>query len=66
MRGLLKKCPSCGRYTLEDLCPVCKNPTRRAHPSRFSPQDRYVVYRVRLKLESLEKTATRERSSSQA
>ena len=66
MRSLLRKCVACGRYTLEEVCPACKKPTRCAHPPRFSPQDKYVAYRVRLKLESIEKAATRERSSSQA
>jgi len=49
VRFLIKKCPVCGRYTLEDYCPVCKSRTKSAHPPRFSPEDRYVKYRIQLK-----------------
>jgi|GEM_PF-515021 Predicted Zn-ribbon RNA-binding protein len=32
----LRKCVSCGRYTLKESCPVCGSPTRSAHPPPFS------------------------------
>lgn len=34
--SVLRKCSSCGRYTLRDVCPVCGSPTRSAHPPPFS------------------------------
>ncbi|RLG87556.1 MAG: RNA-protein complex protein Nop10 [Thermoprotei archaeon] len=46
MRWLMRKCPRCGRYTLSDVCPVCGARTVSAHPHRFSPEDRFVHYRV--------------------
>ncbi len=49
MRFLLRKCPKCGTYTLKDECPRCGSKTRVAHPSRFSPEDKYVRYRVIMK-----------------
>ncbi|HYB76379.1 MAG TPA: RNA-protein complex protein Nop10 [Nitrososphaerales archaeon] len=39
------KCVSCGRYTLEDKCPLCGAATVTVHPARFSPDDRYARYR---------------------
>ncbi|MDJ0274462.1 MAG: RNA-protein complex protein Nop10 [Nitrososphaerota archaeon] len=32
----MRKCTSCGRYTLRDVCPACGSPTRSAHPPPFS------------------------------
>ncbi|MCD6324051.1 MAG: RNA-protein complex protein Nop10 [Desulfurococcales archaeon] len=49
MRFLMRKCPKCGRYTLSDRCPVCGEATIVAHPHRFSPQDKYVRYRILMK-----------------
>jgi H/ACA ribonucleoprotein complex subunit 3 len=34
--SLLRKCDSCGRYTLKESCPICDSPTRSAHPPPFS------------------------------
>ncbi|RLG76009.1 MAG: RNA-protein complex protein Nop10 [Thermoprotei archaeon] len=57
MRWLMRKCPHCNLYTLKDRCPRCGLKTVSAHPHRFSPEDRYVHYRVLMKygklLESL-------------
>ena len=47
----MRKCPSCGRYTLKDRCPECGEPTVSPIPPRFSPEDRYGEYRRRLKKE---------------
>ncbi len=52
MGFLLRKCYSCGTYTLKDTCPKCGKPTRVAHPPRFSPVDKYVKYRIMLKEEA--------------
>jgi len=46
LRWRIRKCPKCGRYTLKDFCPTCGERTMVAHPHRFSPEDRYVKYRV--------------------
>ncbi len=51
MRFLLRRCPKCGTYTLREKCPKCGVDTRVAHPPRFSPEDKYVKYRVMFKLE---------------
>jgi len=51
LRWLLRKCARCGRYTLRrDRCPVCGGPVVVPHPPRFSPEDKYVAYRYRLKM----------------
>ncbi|ALV62227.1 Ribosome biogenesis protein Nop10 [Thermococcus sp. 2319x1] len=51
MRFRIKKCQKCGRYTLKDICPVCGEKTKSAHPPKFSPEDPYGEYRRRLKRE---------------
>jgi len=46
----MRKCVNCGRYTLrQDRCPVCGSEVRVPHPPRFSPEDRYVRYRLAMK-----------------
>ena len=49
MRRLLRKCPNCGRYTLEEKCPNCKSATYSAHPPKFSPEDKYGKWRRKIK-----------------
>jgi len=49
MKFLLRKCPRCGKYTLREKCPVCNVNTKVAHPPRFSPEDKYVRYRIILR-----------------
>lgn len=46
MRYRIRRCVKCGRYTLRDRCPACGSETISPHPARFSPEDRYVEYRV--------------------
>ena len=46
MRWRIRKCPQCKRYTLKYSCPICGSRTVVAHPHRFSPEDKYVRYRV--------------------
>ena len=51
MQWLMRKCVVCGRYTLRrDKCPVCGGPLVVPHPPRFSPEDKYVAYRYRMKM----------------
>lgn len=42
----LRKCRGCGRYTLKGECPECGGETRSAHPAKFSPDDKYMRYRL--------------------
>ena len=46
--SLLRVCRSCDRYTMAANCPNCHAATRSPHPARFSPQDKYGIYRRRL------------------
>ena len=45
-KPLMRRCLSCGRYTLKPRCPGCGGDTRSAHPARFSPDDKYARYRL--------------------
>ncbi|MEM3397185.1 MAG: RNA-protein complex protein Nop10 [Thermoplasmata archaeon] len=49
MTSYIRKCKTCGEYTLKEYCPRCKNKTVTPHPFRFSPEDRYGTYRRALK-----------------
>jgi len=60
LRFRIRKCPSCGRYTLREVCPVCGSETKVAHPARFSPEDPYGEYRRRLKRELMGITPRRD------
>ena len=37
MKRIMRKCPSCGRYTLRELCPSCGVETVSPHPPPFRP-----------------------------
>ncbi|MFQ5712029.1 MAG: RNA-protein complex protein Nop10 [Candidatus Geothermarchaeales archaeon] len=50
MKFRIKKCPKCNLYTLKDKCGKCGGLTVSAHPARFSPDDKYALYKVRWKL----------------
>ncbi len=53
MKWLLRRCVKCGRYTLRtNSCPYCGGPLRVPHPPRFSPEDKYIRYRYRMKREA--------------
>ncbi len=51
MKVEMRKCGSCGRYTLKDVCPVCGGKTYMPIPPKFSPEDPYGKYRRRLRKE---------------
>ncbi|MCS7127857.1 MAG: RNA-protein complex protein Nop10 [Sulfolobales archaeon] len=51
MKWLMRRCIKCGRYTLKDRCPICSSQVIVPHPPRFSPEDRFVEYRVKAKME---------------
>ncbi|MHB1867658.1 MAG: RNA-protein complex protein Nop10 [Nitrososphaerales archaeon] len=47
MNRILKKCKVCQTYTLGEKCPKCgSSEIVMPHPPRFSPDDRYLRYRV--------------------
>ncbi len=50
MKWIMRRCPECGRYTMKEVCPVCGVKTYVPHPPRFSPEDKYVKYRLMMKL----------------
>ena len=47
MNFQLRKCSSCKMYTLKDTCPKCEEKTNSVHPAKFSPDDKYLKYRIR-------------------
>ncbi len=50
MVWLLKRCLKCGAYTLKtDKCPRCGGALHVAHPAKFSPDDKYLKYRIPVK-----------------
>jgi H/ACA ribonucleoprotein complex subunit 3 len=51
MKSRMKKCRNCGRYTLMEICPVCGGKTSTPIPPRFSPEDPYQKYRIKLRME---------------
>jgi len=53
MVWLLRKCKECGKYTVKiDACPYCGGQVKVPHPAKFSPDDKYLKYRMALKRES--------------
>jgi H/ACA ribonucleoprotein complex subunit 3 len=56
MVWLLRKCEKCEKYTLrQDTCPYCSGKVRVPHPPKFSPDDKYLRYRMALKRERFAK-----------
>ena len=46
MRFQLRKCVKCNRYTLKIKCSQCDGETISVHPAKFSPDDKYMRYRL--------------------
>ena len=46
MRFQLRICSKCNRYTLKEKCKACNEETKSAHPAKFSPDDKYMRYRL--------------------
>jgi H/ACA ribonucleoprotein complex subunit 3 len=46
MKHLIRKCPDCNTYTLKQTCSRCNAPTVDPHPPKYSPDDKYVRYRI--------------------
>ncbi|HDN82925.1 MAG TPA: RNA-protein complex protein Nop10 [Candidatus Altiarchaeales archaeon] len=51
MKRMILRCPKCGRYTIKEICPICREKTITVKPPRFSPEDRYGKYRRMMKKE---------------
>ncbi|MEM1586596.1 MAG: RNA-protein complex protein Nop10 [Candidatus Bathyarchaeia archaeon] len=50
MVWLLRRCTKCGKYTLKrDECPYCHGEVRVPHPAKFSPDDKYAIYKGMLR-----------------
>ena len=47
MRFQILRCTVCRRYTLEETCPECGGTATSPHPAKFSPDDKYMRYRLR-------------------
>lgn len=43
------RCPDCRTYTLNDSCPKCSAKTINVKPAKFSPEDKFAVYRRKSK-----------------
>lgn len=50
----MKKCKSCGIYTLKGECLECGGKVVSPHPPKFSPEDPYGEYRRKLKKEEMD------------
>jgi len=46
LRFQLRRCSKCGIYTLKEICKKCDESTRSVHPAKFSPDDKYLRYRI--------------------
>ena len=46
MRFQLRKCSKCSHYTLKTKCPECGEDTKSVHSAKFSPDDKYMRYRL--------------------
>jgi len=54
MGWLLRKCEKCGKYTLNKTgCLYCNGNVRIPHPAKFSPDDKYLKYRVAARKEAV-------------
>lgn len=51
MASEIRKCPSCGKYTLLNQCRHCRIDTVCPIPPRYSPEDRMGDYRRKTILE---------------
>lgn len=46
MKFQIRRCIGCGFYTMKKPCPECGAETASAHPAKFSPDDKYIRYRL--------------------
>ncbi len=55
MKMKMRRCKSCGGYTLKDRCPHCEGEVGVVYPPKYSPEDKYGKYRRMLKKQLLKK-----------
>jgi len=49
VRWLLRKCKKCTKYTLNvTSCPYCGGEVKIPHPAKFSLDDKYLKYRLKM------------------
>ncbi len=48
MKTLIMKCPSCGLYSMKNICPHCGAATVMAIPMKYSPADKFQKYRIKM------------------
>ena len=46
MHFQLRKCNKCKKYSLKESCSISKEKTESVHPAKFSPDDKYMRYRI--------------------
>ena len=46
MKFQIRKCIQCNHFTLKDVCYQCHEETISAHPAKYSPDDKYLRYRI--------------------
>ncbi len=55
MKMKMKKCRSCGEYTIQLTCPYCESKVGEIYPPKYSPEDKYGKYRRLLKKQMMTK-----------
>jgi H/ACA ribonucleoprotein complex subunit 3 len=48
MRTLIRICPACKLYTMENTCKNCGTATVMAIPMKYSPADKFQKYRIKI------------------
>jgi len=52
-KWLLRKCVKCGKYTLDTKqCHYCGGELLVPHPAKFSIDDKYAEYRVKMRMKT--------------
>jgi len=46
MHFQIRKCQKCNEYTLKIDCSKCNEKTFLVHPAKYSPDDKYLKYRI--------------------
>jgi len=52
--NIILRCGNCGKYTMKEVC-SCSGKAITPKPGKFSPEDKYGMYRRKAKLESFKK-----------
>ena len=47
MKFQIRRCEKCNAYSLKEKCNICKENTKSVHPAKFSPDDKYMRYRIK-------------------